>query len=239
MTRKYILAALVAAMSPVAVQAAQMDITISNLTGGIYFTPLLVAAHPSSTHLFHTGEAASAALQAMAEGGDISGLQTAVTGAGGQVVANPAGGLLAPAHSTSPTTLNTTAGNTHLSLTAMLLPTNDGFVGLDNWQIPTAPGTYMVYLNAYDAGTEANTELMNPGAGGAPGVAGIPADPSGKAGSGGTGVVPATPNDAEPHMVHIHRGVLGDSNPTGGSSDLDSRSHRWLNPVARMTVVVK
>jgi hypothetical protein len=238
MKHQLILTTLLAALAPLSSQAADLEISVSNLTAGIYFTPLLVAAHPAASHLFQIGQGASGALQAMAEGGDIAGLKAAVDAAGGQTLANPANGLLAPAQSAQ-AILSTTAANTRLSLTAMLLPTNDGFVGLDGWVIPTAPGTYTVDLNAYDAGTEANTELMNPGAGGAPGVSGIPADPSGKAGSGGTGVVPAAPNDAEPHVVHIHRGVLGDTNASGGTSDLDSRSHRWLNPVARITVVVK
>ncbi|MCB1954704.1 MAG: spondin domain-containing protein [Rhodocyclaceae bacterium] len=224
---------------PLAAGAADLEITVTNLTGGLSFTPLLVAAHPADTHLFQTGSAASAALQAMAEGGDIAGLQAGVTAAGGQVVADPAGGLLAPATAAGVAELTTGSANTHLSITAMLLPTNDGFVGLDGWAIPTTPGTYTVMLNAYDAGTEANTELMNPGAGGAPGVPGIPGDPSGRAGSGGRGVVAASPNDSEPPVVHIHRGQLGDTDATGGLSDLDSRSHRWLNPVARVTVVVK
>lgn len=238
MKRKLILASLVAALSPLSSQAAELEISVTNLTGSIFFTPLLIAAHPAATHLFQAGQAAGVAVQAMAEGGDTAALKTAVEAAGGQTIANPAGGLLGPALGTQ-AMLSTTASNTRLSLTAMMLPTNDGFVGLDGWEIPGAPGTYTIDLNAYDAGTEANTELMNAGAGGAPGVAGIPGDPSGKAGSGGTGVVAAVPNDAEPHVVHIHRGVLGDTNASGGVSDLDSRSHRWLNPVARLTVVVK
>ena len=40
-------------------------------------------------------------------------------------------------------------------------------------------------------------------------------------------------------MIHIHRGILGDTNTSGGVSDLDSRVHRWLNPVARITVTVE
>ena len=239
MTRKLLAAALAAALAPVAAQAADLDISITNLTGGIYYTPLLVAAHPAGTHLFRSGEAPSSALQAMAEGGDTSGLESAVSAAGGQSVVDPAGGFLGPGVTAGPAALSTDAANTHLSVTAMLLPTNDGFVGVDSWEIPTTPGTYTVYLNAYDAGTEANTELMNPGAGGAPGVAGIPGDPSGRAGSGGSGVVADSPNDAEPNVVHIHRGVLGDTDASGGASDLDSTSHRWLNPVAVMTVVVQ
>ena len=39
-------------------------------------------------------------------------------------------------------------------------------------------------------------------------------------------------------MVHIHRGSLGDDDITGGKSDLDNTVHRWLNPVARITVTV-
>ena len=165
---------------------------------------------------------------------------TALVGAaGGQSVAEPAGGILGPASNGGVAMLSTIAGNTHLSITAMLLPTNDGFVALDGWEIPTQAGTYTLTLNAYDAGTEANTELMNPGAGVAPGVAGIPDDPSGRAGIGGSGVAASAPNDAEPNVVHVHRGQLGDTDAGSGLSDLDSRSHRWLNPVARVTVVVK
>ena len=36
----------------------------------------------------------------------------------------------------------------------MLIPTNDAFVGMDSIEIPTEPGTYTYYLNAYDAGTD-------------------------------------------------------------------------------------
>jgi hypothetical protein len=38
--------------------------------------------------------------------------------------------------------------------------------------------------------------------------------------------------------VHVHRGVLGDTDPLGGVSDLDSRVHRWQNPVARVVIRV-
>ena len=37
-------------------------------------------------------------------------------------------------------------------LAAMLLPTNDGFVGLDSLRIPIIPGRYRYYLLGYDAG---------------------------------------------------------------------------------------
>jgi len=117
-------------------------------------------------------------------------------------------------------------------IVAMLLPTNDGFAGLNAVDIPTDPGTYEFYVAAYDAGTEANDELLT--GGGAPGVAGIPADPGGLAGANGTGAAGTDANTT----VHIHRGSLGDTDAAGGASDLDSRVHRWLNPVIRVTVTV-
>ena len=57
-------------------QAAQLDVTITNLTHGIHFTPFVVAGHDANTHIFQVGEAATDELQAQAEGGDISGLVT-------------------------------------------------------------------------------------------------------------------------------------------------------------------
>ena len=220
----------VLAASPV--MAQNLDVTITNLTHNTYFTPLLIAAHSEGNHLFQPGIAASANLQAMAEGGDISGLIDDVDTIGADYEANPAGGLLAPGHTTS-FSMTTSSGNNRLSITAMLLPTNDGFVGLNAVDIPTIPGTYRYSLNGYDAGTEANNELLAEG-GGVPGVLGIPGDPSGDAGNNGTGVVNTEGNG----VVHIHRGVLGDTNPSGGISDLDSRVHRWLNPVAELTITV-
>ncbi|BCV30911.1 spondin domain-containing protein [Shewanella algae] len=213
-------------------QAAQLEISINNLTHGNHFTPLLIAAHDGNSHLFQAGEPASSALQKMAEGGDISELQQAVTANNGVIVANPAAGLLAPGARVEKVMLDSGA-LTHLSLVAMLLPTNDAFVGLDGWEIPSTPGSYTLYLNAYDAGTEANDEQIT--GGGTPGVPGIPAAPDGMGGQNGTGVMDDSSND----RVHIHPGLLGDTDPNGGISDVDSRIHRWLNPVAALIVTVK
>ncbi|SES93970.1 spondin domain-containing protein [Thalassotalea agarivorans] len=212
--------------------AAELDVTISNLTQGIHFTPLVVAAHDDSGKMFASGEMASPELQAIAEGGSIDGMVTLLGTINADVAANPAGGLLAPGASTM-TSMSTADSNMYLSIAAMILPTNDGFVGVNSWKIPTEPGTYTFTMNAYDAGTEVNDEIIN--GGGASGTPGIPVAPGGDGGTGGTGVATTETNS----YVHIHRGNLGDDNATGGKSDLDSSIHRWLNPVARVTVVVK
>jgi len=211
------------ALMSTTLMAQDIDVKITNNTNGIFFTPLLVSVHPSTTMLFTTGSAASANLQAMAEGGDVSGLVTDLDGANADSMTNPAGGLLAPGTSTM-TTLATATDNTNLSIVAMMLPTNDGFIGLNNWKVPTTPGTYTININAYDAGTEANTEIITD----------IPADPGAHAGTGATGM----PSTIEGY-VHVHRGNIGDSDTIGGKSDLDASAHRWLNPVATVTVTVK
>jgi len=211
-------------------QAASWEVDITNLTHGIHFTPLLVTAHDSSAHLFQSGMAASTDLKAMAECGDTSALLTTLGGADDDTIDNPAAGLLAPGTSTMATITTT---NNYLSLVAMMLPTNDGFVGMDAMMIPSDAGTYTFYLNSYDAGSEANDELMDT-SGCAPGMAGIPGAPGSDVGTGGSGVASADSNT----MIHIHRGVFGDSNPAGGSSDLDNTIHRWQNPVAKVVVTV-
>ncbi len=214
-------------------QAQQFTVEITNLTQGIYFTPLLIAAHDNTADIFQTGQAASVELQAMAEGGDISGLSNLLNGIA-IVEENPAAGLLAPGSSTTTATIDTEGTDyDRLSIVAMMLPTNDGFVGLDAWSIPETAGTYVIHVNAYDAGTEANDEIIGSGA---PGEAGFPAPgPVATAsGTGGTGI-----NTTVEGFVHIHRGVLGDLDNVGGQSDIDRTVHRWLNPVARITIVVQ
>ncbi|BAJ03876.1 spondin domain-containing protein [Shewanella violacea] len=219
-------------MISIPASAADLEISLTNLTHGNHFTPILITAHAGTSHLFQSGEVASPALQKMAEGGDIGDLVAAAMANNELTVENPAMGLLAAGSKTSDIMLDTQT-MTHLSIVAMVLPTNDAFIGLDAWEIPTAPGTYTLNLNAYDAGTEANDEIIN--GGGMSGTPGIPAAPGGDGGANGTGVMDTSSNT----KVHIHPGVLGDTDIAGGMSDVDSRIHRWLNPVARVVVVVK
>ena len=212
--------------------ARDIQVEITNLTAGIYFTPLLVAAHDRHSHLFEPGTEASAELQALAEGGDSSGLIHFLEDIDSVYAANPASGLLPPGESATANLEVHGQRHSHLSIVAMLLPTNDGFVGLDALPIPHGRGSYTYFLKGYDAGTEANDEIIN--GGGAPGVPGIPADPGGNGGSGALGAA----GPVENNRIHIHPGGLGDTDPLGGLSDLDSRIHRWLNPVARIVIHV-
>ena len=209
-----------------------IHVSVTNLTSGIYFTPLLVAAHDGHNSLFTVGEPASSSLEIMAECGDISGLVADLNAAGADTLVNPAGGLLAPGE-TATGKLMPSGHNRYLSLAAMLLPTNDGFVGLDSLPIPRASGTYVYDLYGFDAGTEVNDEILFTESCDTS-TQGIPGDPTELSGTGGTGVASLEPN----LTVHIHRGNVGDLDLAGGPSDLSSAYHQWHNPVARLVITV-
>lgn len=209
--------------------ASEFEVTVTNITSGIHFTPLIVSAHTPAAAMFSTGTHASSQLQAIAEGGDVSGMAALLESIGASVATGD--GLLAPGASAS-FTVNSSSTNTVLSLTGMLLPTNDGFVGLNSVSLPTSMGTTMTYTaRGYDAGTEGNDEVVGSGA---PGEAGFPAPPPVVASGTGTGAT-GIHTEAE-GFVTVHRGVIGDLDATGGFSDINAAEHRWQNPVATVTV---
>ena len=217
-----------------AAQAATWDVTVTNLTHGNHFTPLLLTAHAHDAPIFEVGMPASLPVEHMAECGHLDPLLASaeVGAADADTIANPAGGLLAPGTNTM-TTLVTT--ETHLTVVAMVLPTNDAFLGLSQ-HIPSEAGTYTYYVNAYDAGTEQNDEvLMTSGACSYTDSGMMPGAPGGDAGANASGVTSSADTNTN---IHVHRGVLGDLDATAGISDLDSSIHRWQNPVAKITVTV-
>ena len=238
--KKILLASALCAITP-AVFAADLTVTVTNLTRGTWFTPLLVAAHPASFKSFTDGNAASVEIQSIAEAGDTSGMQ-ALLPAGSVKVVDPAKGPLKPGGSATSVSFTGGAGTTNSQLTilAMMVPTNDGFIALNAIDIPTTPGTYTYNVNAYDAGTEANDE-KKAAAGGInqPGMI-FPAflnDATGKLSSDINPNATGFSNASKEGFVHIHRGIVGSAN--GGPSALDNTVYRWLNPVARVVLTVK
>lgn len=162
-----------------------------------------------------TGQVAHAA-----KNGDIMPLVTASDSAGATTVANPAAGLLAPGETTTAiVNTNNATANTQLSVVAMLLPTNDGFLALNSLTVPTLPGTYTYNLNAYDAGTEANTESADT----------VP----GPAASGLAEGFNADRDDVR-NAVYVHPGVV--TQDDGLTTSTLSGSQRWDNPMARVDI---
>jgi hypothetical protein len=193
----------------------QYEITITNLTRGQTFTPVMVASHKAGVTIFELGSAASVPLEILAEDGATAPLESLLlsnpdvrdtTNSG-----PPPEGFVLPGASKT-LTVEAGAGFDHLSLAAMLIPTNDGFVALNGIEGPVGNKTLTIFAPAYDAGTEANDELC----------ASIPGPPCGGEGFN------ASRSGAE-GFVHIHAGIQG-------IGDLDPAMRDWQNPVARITI---
>jgi hypothetical protein len=137
---------------PHAYASEKFEVSITNLTHGISFTPILAVAHHRRNKLFTLGTPASEALTTLAEGGNTQQLTT-------QYINAPkfqTQGLLAPGQTVT-FTLNASK-HAVFSMASMLLPTNDTFVALKNKSFPryTHKKTYLAH--AYDAGVETNSE---------------------------------------------------------------------------------
>ena len=197
-----------------AASAAEYKVTVTNLTRGQQFTPILVATHQAGVRLFELGRPASSQLKTLAEEGNVGPMTTLLLG-------NPhvrdvvnSGMLLNPGQSVTQR-VSTHGRFDNVSVAAMLIPTNDGFFAVNDLEGPNGQETITVFSPAYDAGTERNDELCasipgpnfmecgGPGGGGAPG--------------GGEG------------YVHIHAGIHGIGN-------LHPDIRDWRNPVAKITI---
>ena len=189
------------------------SVAITNLTHAQSFTPILAATHSSIVRMFLEGTKASPELRALAEGGDVAPLTMLLSGTAGVRDIKATAGLLLRGRTTR---LEITADpGDRLSLAAMLIPTNDGFMGINVALPATFSEPMVVYAYAYDAGTERNDELC----------ASIPGPSFSECGGPGGG---ATGGGGEGGIV-VHRGMMG-------TGDFDATRRDWKNPVARVII---
>ena len=189
------------------------NVTIANSTNAQPFAPAAVVLHDEGYHTYVLGEMADLGLEELAEGGDGATLLASAQ-ANNRVVDTAAGsGLILPgAIETIQVKGFTTSAR--LSVTAMLVNTNDGFIGLDAMDLSDLAVNESKSLQArvYDAGTEANDEAALPG-------------------QGGEGFNELR-DDRD--FVAVHPGIVGMDDGFNGSA-LD-QSHRFDNPGARIVV---
>lgn len=204
------------AAAPVVAQSEpRYRVTVTNLTKGQTFTPLLIATHSPAVRVFAPGTQASPQLQVLAEEGATDMLAALLRGmpaAVREVVT--ATGLQTPAV----TAIFDIVGGgafTHLSLAAMLIPTNDAFVGASSVALPGGFDPIVVDLLAYDSGTEVNDERC----------ATIPGPGFAECGGPGGGARAGRGEGA----VTVHNGMHG-------VGDMNRALRDWRGPVARMTI---
>ncbi len=186
------------------------SITITNITRGQNLAAPAVIVHNSRYKMFALGGAPGYEIAQLAEAGNGSlilsmaasmpSVYKTVLGAGG----------IAPGASQT-IEIETTKGFSEISIGTMLATTNDGFMAVRGVRLPTR-GSMTVEAEAYDAGSEANSETC----------AFIPGPPCRD-----TAHNPAAPEG----YVHVHAGIHGVSGGTLLAAQVD-----WRNPVAEIVI---
>lgn len=155
------------AMGSVALADSYYEVTVTNLTKGITFTPAVVATTRKNDRFFQSGSAASEELETIAESGNGAPLAASLDAYDVQGL-----GFIGPGGSDT-AFVKTKGGYKSVSLASMLIPTNDTFLALNGVEGPRGNKTINISVVAYDAGTELNDELCaslpGPGCGGDPG----------------------------------------------------------------------
>ena len=191
---------------------AHFVVTVTNITQGQVFTPIVAASHKSSIKLFRLGQPASEPLEVLAEAGDTDPLKTALASSPGVLDIADSGAPLPPGESVT-LSIATRGMFRFVSVAAMLVPTNDAFFAVNGVEGPHGREVVTHYSPAYDAGTEANDELCTH----------IPGPPTVCQGEG------FNPSRGADNFVHIHPGIHGIGN-------LSAARYDWRNPVARITI---
>ncbi|MFA5984779.1 MAG: spondin domain-containing protein [Methylococcaceae bacterium] len=228
---------------------ANYEVTVSNITHGEFAAegdrcrtgPLMgffvFATHQVDFNLFELGKPASGELATLAETG-------APFVLAGTLAANPkiSQAFSIPALQDFPaklfdgilcageqlkTSIWARPGH-RFSMAAMLFPSNDAFLALNNVELPTAHSAKTYYSPAYDAGSESNDELCA----NMPNSFGLPGCQSPTDGNSNP-TIPDPNNTGGPGLgegyVHIHSGIQG-------IGDLKPKEFSWNNPVARITI---
>ncbi|MEL6111819.1 MAG: spondin domain-containing protein [Pseudomonadota bacterium] len=152
---------------------SELRVVVTNLapTGGVFLTPFWFGFHDESFNLFDIGGTASRGLEAIAEDGDFMPIRgefsAAVPDGVAGIITGSATGPI-PTGDSNGVFVNVNAlSNRFLSLAAMILPSNDAFVGTaDAVELFDASGRFLgqqeilfTGADVLDAGTEVNTEL--------------------------------------------------------------------------------
>lgn len=147
-------------VKPTVATAASVTIALQNITDGQTLSRPIYAVGPCGVTMFTEGQTGvSVALEQMAEGGITSPLVTFLQSKGWKVVLGP-GNILGNNSQTMtiPVPLLTATQSLCMAVISMLVPTNDGFIALQNLFVFANTLRWM-YVPAYDAGTEYDDEL--------------------------------------------------------------------------------
>ncbi len=189
------------------------EVTVTNLTHSQPLSPVAVVSH-GDISLWQIGSSASVAIETIAESGDNSQIL-----ADTDIISGSSGaGIILPGMSETLVFNTSSESVPFLSVATMLVNTNDAFTGKTSIDVSNLAIGDNVTMKAvaYDAGTEANSEV----AGTVPG----PAD-------GGEGFN-ATRDDV--NYVAQHPGIVGIDD--GLSTSVLTTEHKFDNPVIQLSI---
>ena len=184
------------------------EVTVTNITKDMTFTPIMVATTRKRERFFELGEEASSGVETMAETGDLGPLQDSLDAL--DITNSSFLPFLSPGESVTQV-VATNRRYRNVSIAAMLIPSNDTFFAVNGIAGPKGRRTITVVAPGYDAGTELNDELCinlpGPGCDGDPG-------PFSDNGEG---------------YIYVSNGIRG-------VGDLDADELDFNNPVALITI---
>jgi len=184
-------------------------ITLTNLTPGQPFAPVMAASHRAGMSFFEAGEAPSDELAQLAEAGNGNPMAAKLLAMPGVSDAQlSTTGLTFPGKTTT-MMLSAKRGTDNVSVGAMLGATNDAFFAIADMDLPKGRNTVTYMADAYDAGSEDNDELA-----------------ATVLGAGGEGYSPTNFGEG---FVHIHNGIHG-------IGALPANIRDWRNPVAEIVI---
>lgn len=193
---------------------AEFKVTLENLTPSTApgasqpFSPPVLTTHTPRFHVFRLHKFASSELGQLAEDAVSASLvQTLHNSKFAYSIVEGTAGPIFPGDAQT-FTIKTKLPFVRLSLASMLVNTNDAFTGVDGIRLPLR-GIKEVYLEAYDAGTEMNTELE----------ANIPGPCC------GSPLVRVPTHE----RIKVHNGIKG-------TGDLDPSVYGWSGSVAKLTI---
>ncbi|GMM69199.1 spondin domain-containing protein [Alteromonas sp. MTD1] len=219
--------------------SAVYTVQITNLTFAQPFAPAAVILHEAGYMAFNEGMPASMGIEVMAEGGDPSMVISEAMASTDFLDAQNSGGILPPRMTGEMQTLvvpELDADDLRLSVTTMLVNTNDAFTGLNAADVSNlAVGESKSFMTiTWDAGTEANTETATT----------MPGPAAGAAGGGGApaGYDPVRDDFAD--AVRLHQGVVTSANAMdpsreGLATSVLDESHRFDTPTSRIVITRK
>ncbi|NOX82448.1 MAG: hypothetical protein GXP06_05585 [Alphaproteobacteria bacterium] len=173
--------AALAALTPASATLVRVTVTNPAAPGGLSLTPLYFGFHNGTVDLFDAGAAASNGIEEIAETGNFAPLRgerlaQQADSVGGVALGTDIGapGPIEPGESATFVVDLDAADNRFLFFAAMILPSNDTFVGVDDpmqFSLFDAAGNFLgpqtidiTGLFAYDAGTEVNDASVTGGA---------------------------------------------------------------------------